>query len=135
MLVLMTGRKQMRVLIADDDPVITQTVRTGLRARGWEVDVAADAMQAVMFAVRSVPDAVILDIQMPGGTGLMALERLRSSLKTRFVPVLVLSGSTDPAQLAGVKEKADRFLPKPVDLDALEAALRELVGDKERSGP
>lgn len=125
----------MKVLIADDDPVITQVVRAGLRAKGWEVDAASDAMQAVMFAMRSAPDAVILDIQMPGGTGITALERLKGSAKTRFIPVVVLSGTTDEADREAVLERgADRFLAKPVDVDALHAALCELTGRPQGSG-
>lgn len=117
------------MLIADDDPVVTQLVRAGLRQKGWEVDTAADAMQAVMFAVRSPPDVVVLDIQMPGGTGLTALQRLQSSMKTRNVPVLVLSGTTSEAEIAAVRDAgADRFLPKPVDVDVLHEALCSLVG-------
>lgn len=117
------------MLIADDDPVVTQLVRAGLRRMGWEVETAADAMQAVMFAVRSPPDVVVLDIDMPGGTGLTALQRLQSSMKTRYVPVLVLSGTTSEAEIAAVRDGgAARFLPKPVDLDVLHEALCGLVG-------
>ncbi len=119
----------MRILLADDDPMVAQVVRTGLRALGWEVDVAADVMQAVMFATRSPPDAMVLDINMPGGTGLTALERLRASMKTRYLPVLVVSATQDPA----VPQQAEAlgaagFLAKPVDIDRLHAELCRMVG-------
>jgi DNA-binding response OmpR family regulator len=118
----------MRVLVADDDPVITQVIRTGLRAKGWEVEVAADAMQAVMFAMRSPPDALVLDLNMPGGTGITALKRLKASVKTQFIPVLVLSGTADEnAPTAVLSVGADGFLPKPVDVDELHRALRRLL--------
>jgi DNA-binding response OmpR family regulator len=119
----------MKVLIADDDPVITHLIRSGLRAKGWDVEVAADAMQAVMFAMRAPPDVLVLDINMPGGTGISALQRLKSSVKTQFIPVLVLSGTTDAGAPARVQDLgADGFLSKPVDLDELHRALRRLLG-------
>lgn len=119
----------MRVLLADDDPMVAQVVRAGLRAKGWQVEVAADAMQAVMFATRSPPDAVLLDFNMPGGTGLTALERLRASMKTRYVPVLVVSGTENPEVPRRAEELgAAAFLPKPVDIDRLHAELCRVLG-------
>ena len=119
----------MRVLVADDDPIITRLVHLGLRAKGWQVTVAADAMQAVMFAARTPPDAIILDINMPGGTGIGALKRLKASVKTSTIPVLVLSGSTDPGMPQTVKDLgADEFLLKPVDLDALYRSVCRVTG-------
>lgn len=118
----------MKALVADDDPVITHLIRSGLRARGWAVEVAADAMQAVMFAMREPPDVVVLDINMPGGTGLTALQRLKSSVKTRFIPILVLSGTNDASAPAAVKSLgADGFLAKPVDIDELHKALERIT--------
>src|SRR5687767_13964596 len=94
----------MQVLLADDDPVLTRLVGAGLRAKGWQVTVAADAMQAVMFAMREHPDAIILDINMPGGTGLTVLQRLKASVKTAEIPVVVLSGTADPTMPQTTKE-------------------------------
>jgi two-component system, sensor histidine kinase len=118
----------MRILLADDDPMVAQVVRTGLRSKGWTVDVAADVMQAVMFATRSPPDAVILDINMPGGTGLTALERLQASMKTRFIPVLVVSATQDPSiPEQAMALGAAGFLAKPVDIDRLYEELARLL--------
>ena len=119
----------MKILVADDDPVIVRLLHSGLRARGCDVSVAADAMQAVMFAARTPPDVIILDINMPGGTGITALKRLKASVKTRIIPVLVLSGSSDPNIPRAVKDLgADEFLHKPVDLDALYVSLCRVTG-------
>src|SRR4051812_42868660 len=84
----------MKVLLADDDRVLTTLLSARLRARGVDVVIAHDAMQALMTAMRPPhPDAIVLDIQMPGGTGLEALRKLKSSSKTSSIPILVLSGS------------------------------------------
>jgi len=122
----------MRVLVADDDPIITRLLHSALRVKGWEVSVAADAMQAVMFAGRTPsPDAIILDINMPGGTGIAALKRLKASVRTSNIPILVLSGAIDPALPQTVKDLgADEFLVKPVDLDLLYLSVCRMTGVK-----
>jgi len=118
-----------KILVADDDPLIVQILRAGLRAQGWDVVVAADAMQALMFAMNAAPDAILLDINMPGGTGVTALKRLKQSVKTAHIPVVVLSGTTDPQIPDTVREMgAQTFLPKPVDLDEVVRVLNELLG-------
>ncbi len=119
----------MKILLADDDRVLTTLLSGRLRARGVETVVAHDAMQALMTAMRTPPDAIVLDIQMPGGTGIEALKKLKASSKTSAIPVLVLSGSgsTDtPEQVKGLG--ADDFLLKPVDPDALYSALCRALG-------
>jgi len=124
----MTKRK--RVLIADDDRILTQMLSSRLQALGWVVDVALDAMQAVMFTRQHAPDIIVLDIAMPGGTGRQALHSLKASSKLRAVPVIVLSGSIEPDEEAKmVTLGAVEFLRKPIDADALDARLRAVLGD------
>lgn len=115
----------MKILVADDDPVIVHLVAGLLRAKGHEVIPVSDAMQSFMYAMRTpLLDLIILDINMPGGTGIEVLKRLRSSLNTALIPVIVLSGTTD-AQMPEKVEAlgASAFLRKPVDPVALFAAL------------
>ena len=119
----------MKVLIGDDDPIVTSLVYSGLRSKGWDVLIAADAMQVVMFAMRTPPDVVILDINMPGGTGLTALKRLKASVKTAGIPVVVLSGSIDATMPQTTKALgAAEFLVKPVNLDMLYHSVCRLTG-------
>ena len=117
-----------RILIAEDDPVMASTLTGALKSRGYGVVLARDAMQAVMFAVQQQPNAILLDVNMPAGTGLGALTRLQASARTSSIPVLVVSGSTDLTLPATVRaEGAKGFFKKPVDLDALCARLEELL--------
>ena len=119
----------MKLLIADDDRVLTHLLSARLRAKGWTVTVAADAMQAMMFAMRATPDAILLDINMPGGTGVEALKKLKASMKTSHIPVVVLSGSIDPADEAMVLGLgAMGFVKKPADADVLHERLMQLIG-------
>jgi CheY-like chemotaxis protein len=124
-----------KILIADDDPVLTAAVSGTLKSRGYTVVVARDAMQAFMFAVQQQPDAILLDINMPAGTGLGALTRLQASARTASIPVLVMSGSTDLTLPATVRaEGAKGFFRKPVDLDALCAKMEELLPSPSMNG-
>ena len=116
------------VLIAEDDPVVARLVAELVRQNGWRPLVAADAMQAVMFAVRGEPTAVVLDIQMPGGNGLQVLQKLKGNANTAGVPVVVLSGSTDPdLPRLVVEHGAEVFLPKPLDPQRLRAVLQAAI--------
>lgn len=118
----------MKLLIADDDRVLTQLLSTKLRAKGWTVTVAFDAMQAMMFAMRTTPDAIVLDINMPGGTGVEALRKLKASTKTSQIPVVVLTGSIDPNDEPAVRELgADAYLKKPAEVDQLHTLLTGLT--------
>ena len=69
----------MKLLIADDDATLCLLLSTELQAKGWKVEVARDAMQTIMYAIRGQPDCIVLDIQMPGGTGIEALKKLKAS--------------------------------------------------------
>jgi len=119
----------LKVLVADDDRVLTRLATAGLKSRGWQVEVAHDAMQALMFAMKSPPpDVIALDIGMPGGTGFEVLKRLRQSSRTEQIPVVVVSGSITGADEAKVAELgAVAFLRKPVDPQILHETLTRAV--------
>lgn len=125
----------MKVLLADDDRVLTHLLSSGLRARGVETFVAHDAMQALMHALRSPPDVIVLDIQMPGGTGIEALRKLKRSVRTSSIPVVVLSGSVEPEAAQAVKALgAVELLLKPVDPEALYKVLCAVLHPQAQAG-
>jgi two-component system, cell cycle response regulator len=121
-----------KVLVADDDKILLHLVSARLRASGWQVDVAVDAMQAVSMALGGGPDVIVLDINMPGGTGTEVLSTIKASPKTALIPVLVLSGSIDPQDEMRTRALgAAAYLAKPVDVDALHTQLLQLIeGDR-----
>src|SRR5512141_962470 len=106
-----------------------------LTKAGYKVVVVYDAMQAIMTALRTPPDAILLDVSMPGGTGLQVLRQLKNSVKTNMVPIIVISGSLEPGMAARVKSLgADEFMTKPPDVERVLAILKarlspELVGE------
>jgi len=117
------------ILIADDDPVVVGVLRAELRAHGFAVIVAVDVIQTMMTVRRTPPAALILDIMMPGGTGMEVLKRLKASGSMTTIPVLAVSASAEP----GLAEKtkalgADEFMRKPLNLDQLCATLDRLLG-------
>ncbi|NUO37744.1 MAG: response regulator [Gemmatimonadaceae bacterium] len=111
----------MKILVADDDRVLSQLLCDVVRKGGHLPIPAFDAMQTLMFAMRApAPALIILDINMPGGTGLEALRKLKLSARTAPIPVIVLSGSDDAAVPDQVRALgAAEFLPKPIDPDVL----------------
>lgn len=123
----------MKVLIADDDRVLTRLVTAGLKERGWQIEVAHDAMQALMFAMKPPhPDVIALDIGMPGGTGFAVLTKLQQSSRTSQIPVVVVSGSISEAEEARVTALgAVAFLRKPVDARTLHDTLSRAAGRTE----
>ena len=120
----------MRILVADDDRVISTLICGVLARAGHQATPAHDAMQALMFAMRSpAPELILLDVNMPGGTGVEALRKLKQSVRTWGIPVLVVSGVDDPAMPPRMRELgAADVLPKPVDPERLLDAVNRAVG-------
>ena len=109
-----------KILVADDSRFQIALLTKALQDKGFEVVVAEDACQAGMVARRTAPDAIVLDINMPGGSGLEVVRRLRCSLKTQSIPVVVVSGSCDSdVRKVAMELGVTDFLAKPVDLDQL----------------
>jgi len=126
----------MTILIADDDRGFVLLLSKHLLKRGFEVAGAYDAMQASVTAMRQPIDAVILDINMPAGTGYEVLKRMRSNPRSSLIPVIVLSGSIQPGEEQKVKAMgADAFLQKPVDLAQLDNLIATLLGVAEDPAP
>jgi len=114
----------MKVLIADDDVEITRMISFFLEASGFEISAARDCVQVQMFARHSV-DAILLDVHLPGGTGVDTLKKLKRSPQTKNIPVLMISADPNPdLPRETVAIGAADFLPKPIDLDRLLASLR-----------
>ena len=122
-----------KILIADDSRIHVQLLTGWLQDRGFAVVSALDAVQAWMMGTRSQPDVIILDINMldinmPGGSGLDVLKRLKNSTKTKHIPVLVVSGSggSEMRDLVRRLGAADLF-EKPLDCGQLCAAVAGLI--------
>ena len=118
----------MNILVADDDKVLSRMLCVVLQESGHICVPVYDAMQTFMYAMKQAPDLILLDVNMPGGSGIGVLQKLKASKKTAGIPVLVLSGSIDPALPGQVVELgAVRFLSKPIDPELLAKAVVEAI--------
>ena len=115
----------MRILIVDDDPEIISFVRTGLVYEGYTVDTAANGAEALACAREQAPDLVVLDVMMPGLSGLDVAGRLRQAGN---VPILMLTAKgTTADKVAGFESGADDYLVKPFDFEELLARIKALL--------
>jgi len=116
----------MRILVVDDEPAVRDAVRRALVLSGYEVDQAADGEQALTALAAAVPDAVVLDVLMPGIDGLEVCRRLRAAGDR--IPVLMLTARDAVAdRVTGLDAGADDYLVKPFALEELLARLRALL--------
>ncbi|MEU5540710.1 response regulator, partial [Streptomyces sp. NPDC020362] len=107
------------VLVVDDDSAIRRSLERGLRLNGFAVGTAADGPQALATIDRTPPDVLVLDVSMPGMSGIEVCTRLRDA--GRDLPVLMLSALDETAdRIAGLQAGGDDYLVKPF-------ALQELV--------
>ncbi|HEY4237330.1 MAG TPA: HD domain-containing phosphohydrolase [Gaiellaceae bacterium] len=119
-----------RVLVIDDDRLLCELVRTTFELEGFEVDTAYDVIEAERVLVETRPDAILLDIGLPGIDGIFYLERLRETPQTSRIPIVAISGS-DEAGRAAKAVGAEAFLRKPfspLELIALVTPLIRKVG-------
>ncbi len=118
----MTGA---RVLVVDDEPQILRGLQTTLRGSGYEVNTAATAEAALALAALQPPDAVILDLVLPDGSG---TEVCRSFRAWSSAPVIVLSALNEEGEkIAALDAGADDYVTKPVGIDELLARLRAVL--------
>jgi DNA-binding response OmpR family regulator len=116
----------MRVLVVEDYAPLRESLRSGLIDSGYAVDATADGDEALWYVQDSAYDVVILDLMLPGMSGLEVLRRMRGAGHT--VHVLVLTARDSIAdRVAGLDLGADDYMVKPFAFDELRARLRALV--------
>src|SRR5688500_17696273 len=115
-----------RVLLAEDDPAISEPLARALRREGYEVTVRADGREALEAARAEAPDLVVLDLGLPTMDGLEVCRRLRGEGHT--VPVIVLTARADEVDtVVGLDAGADDYVTKPFRLAELLARVRALL--------
>lgn len=122
------------LLIIDDDREIVQALTVRLQAAGYRTFVAFDGQEGLDIAAANRPDAIVLDVRMPGLDGLSALTRLRRQKATADLPVVMLSASAVDAKRA-LALGADYFLEKPYNSSGLLAAIQSAVASREEGVP
>jgi two-component system response regulator MprA len=116
----------MKVLVVDDEPALRVALERALRREGHEVELAADGERALDAVAGVHPDAVVLDVSMPGLNGIEVCRRMRAGGDR--TPVLLLTGRhTIDDRVAGLDAGADDYLVKPFALKELQARVRALL--------
>jgi len=116
----------MKLLVVEDDRMLSELIRRALVEDGFTVDVAPDGEQAETVAFVHDYDGIILDLVLPGKSGLQLVQQLRR--EGRLTPILILTGRRDKRDIVrGLDIGADDYLTKPFDLDELKARVRALV--------
>ncbi|KIC43825.1 MAG: response regulator transcription factor [Ruegeria sp.] len=116
-----------KVLLIEDEPNITEAIRFLLTREGWQVETHADGADAVQVIVAAQPDLVILDVMLPGKSGMDILRDLRELKSMQALPILMLtargqSRDREMAENAGVS----RFMTKPFSNTEVLTAVRDL---------
>jgi len=117
---------QSRILVVDDEPEVLSLMRRGLAYAGYSVDAVETGEEALNVALTHHPDAVILDLMLPGIDGLEVCRRLRAGDATLPIMMLTARGRV-PDRVAGLDAGADDYLVKPFALDELLARVRALL--------
>jgi CheY-like chemotaxis protein len=107
-----------RVLVVDDDPMFRELLAIHLRNAGYEVQAAADAVEAGHALLRERVDILIVDVNMPHLDGFEFVEALRADSATRDIPVIFLT-TAEEGELRGKVLGAVGYVPKPVRADRL----------------
>jgi two-component system OmpR family response regulator len=124
-------RRQMRVLIVDDEPRMAALIRQGLEEEAYALDVVGNGAEVLDWVQSATYDIILLDIMLPGMNGLDVCRQLRAAGYT--MPILMLTArDTMPDKVKGLDSGADDYLVKPFAIEELTARLRALA---RREGP
>ncbi len=114
--------KKIKILVVDDEPKIRMFIRANLQARGYDVYLAQDGIEALEVAARVLPDVIVLDVAMPGMDGIEVCRKLREWADT---PIIILSVKEDEKiKVRALDEGADDYITKPFSLEELLARVR-----------
>ena len=114
--------KKKKILVVDDEPKIRMFIRANLEARGYEVYVAQDGVEATEIASRVLPDVIVLDVNMPRMDGIEVCRRIR---EWGDMPIIILSVKGDEKdKVKALDEGADDYITKPFGIEELLARIR-----------
>jgi len=120
-----------RILVVDDEPHIRRILTALLGMEGFEVKLARDGTEGLRVWENGTFDLVILDLIMPGASGLEVLAKIRSNRERGTIPVIILTAKgQDTDRQAALAGGADDFLTKPFSPKKLVARIREILGDR-----
>jgi DNA-binding response OmpR family regulator len=118
-----------KVLIADDEPSIVTSLEFLMKKSGYEVEIARNGDEALALVASFRPDAILLDVMMPGKNGFEVCQRIREKPEWRAVKIVMLTAKGREAEITkGVSLGADLYLTKPFSTQELLAQVKRLLG-------
>jgi len=115
------------ILVVDDNPDAREMVSYILAKEGFSVITAGDGEAALDLVKKQIPDLIITDIQMPKLDGIEMIKRLRDRLRSKNVPILVMSSFGNGAIQAAMDAGANKSTPKPMAVDYFLKIVRQLL--------
>jgi CheY-like chemotaxis protein len=119
-----------RILVVDDIPDNCFLLQTVLESEGYEVEVANNGRVALESIASHPPDLVLLDVMMPEMNGFEVTRCLRQNSSLPFIPILLVTGYSEPTPADGFDVGADGFIRKPIDFDDLLHQIRIILQPK-----
>lgn len=117
-----------KVLVVDDSQTQRAVIAEYLKPLNCEVTLASSGEEALMQVTEHVPDLIIMDVEMPGLNGFEACKAIRGFLQDNWVPIVYLTGRTDPSDLVeGLNVGGDAYITKPVHQDVLVAISKAML--------
>src|SRR3954466_13877506 len=124
------------IMLVDDDPVSLRVAAASLRSDGFKIQLSSTAEQALMSLNTTMPDLMLVDIQLPGIDGLELTRRVTAGVRTKDILVVMLTAATSPEHEQRAYEVGcDGFIPKPFDARALGSRLRAIIDGQLASPP
>lgn len=124
--------EECKILVVDDDERIVEIFTVILKRDGYQVITATDGYSAMRMIEEEAPDVAVLDVILPGLDGIEMCQRIKNDPRTRFVPVILVTGMSARARrLDGLRAGADDFLEKPPDPVELTVRVRSLLRTKQ----
>jgi len=115
------------VLVVDDSVEVIEAVRTALGASGFDVLRASDPFEGVRLAAMHAPDAIVMDLEMPGMDGIEAMRHLKRMERTRDIPVIAFTGQPVASADRLRRRGFDRIVTKADGLENLENQLEDML--------
>jgi len=117
------------VLIVDDESAFLEILKDSLELRGFEVITATSAVEAGMEIALKKPNAILMDIRMPGINGLQACEAIKKNPATKDIPLMVISALSGDSDIKkAIKIGVSEYFVKPVNIESVVTKLKATLG-------
>jgi two-component system alkaline phosphatase synthesis response regulator PhoP len=121
------------ILLVDDEPDLIMMLKQTLEAKGYNIEVAYNGVEAIKKVEANIPDAIVLDVMMPEKDGYAVCSELKGDEKYEDIPIIMLTAvsdhvsSTQYSHAHGMDMEADDYLPKPASTEEIIESLESLL--------